>query len=357
MNYGAAAFINLSALQSNYAQVRKFAPGRKVMAMIKSNAYGHGLIEVAQALSDADAFGVACFSEAIALRKAGITKPIVLMRGFTSATELLWCLDANLEVVIHDVNQLNILSQVNLVSPLSVWFKIDTGMRRLGFLPEQVEAAYQQLKNNKWLKIKGVMTHFSSSDDLSKRSVQKQLALFLAIAEDMSEPKSLANSGAIINCPETHGDWVRPGIMLYGVSPIADKTGVDYGLKPVMTLRSKLISVKNIGKGDKVGYGENWQCPMDTRLGVVAIGYGDGYPRNAVNKTPVLVNDCLCELIGRVSMDMIAVDLKNIKAKVGDQVTLWGDGLPVEHVAHSVNTIPYDLLCGVTRRVEYKYIL
>jgi alanine racemase len=346
--------INCEALRHNLQRVREFAPHSKVMGMIKANAYGHGLIEVARALKDADAFGVAFLEEALALRAAGIQNSIVLMEGFFNAAELDQICRHDLEIVVHQYSQLEILEQNKLNKPLTVWLKIDTGLHRLGFLPKEVTAVWQRLRacNN----VQGephLLSHFASPDDLSKPTTLQQFDCFNTSIIGLNSPRSLANSAAIIAWPTIRCEWIRPGIMLYGVSPFTDKTGADYNLQPVMTLRSELIAIQPLQKGDAVGYGGVWTCPEDMRLGMVAIGYGDGYPRHAKNGTPVLVNGKITPLVGRVSMDMITVDLRTQpNAKIGDPVVLWGEGLPIELVARSADTIAYELLCSVTPRVR-----
>jgi len=354
--FASEALINLSALRHNLLQVRKLASASKVMAMIKSNGYGHGILPVARALQEkADAFGVALLSEAIELRDNGIENRILIMRGFGNVDELSMVVEHGFDVVVHDVTQLEILEQITLAKPIVVWLKVDTGMNRLGFAVDELDVVYNRLRFNRNVQQPVyLISHFASADDLSNSLTFKQLNNFQCITLNL--PKSMANSAAIINLPLAHGDWVRPGIILYGVSPVVNSIGLDYGLKPVMTLCSKLIAVKTIFKGGQVGYGATWVAPEDMLIGIVGIGYGDGYPRHAKSGTPVLINGIVCPLIGRVSMDMIAVDLRNnIFAKCGDLVTLWGDGLPVEDVARWADTIAYDLLCGVAKRVDFKY--
>lgn len=356
MNSGAEAHIDLIALQHNCQQIRKLTSPSKMMAMVKSDAYGHGLLQVVKSLIDVDALGVACLDEALVLRKAGITKRIVLMSGFSNVTELSVINKYGLDVVVHHENQVEILQASKLNSPLNVWLKVDTGMHRLGFATQDAERAYYKL--SKIFQVQQplyIMTHLANADDLSESTTCKQLDLFKRISF-YSNPKSIANSAAIINCPESYADWVRPGIMLYGVSPLFNKTGEEIGLRPVMTLQSKIIAVKQLAKGDRVGYGGIWKCPENMPVGVVSIGYGDGYPRHAKNGTPVLVNGVQCQVIGRVSMDMLTVDLRNNPdAKCGDRVILWGKGLPVEYIAKFATTISYELLCGLTQRVRFIY--
>ncbi len=356
MNNGAQAYVDLIALQHNYQRIRKLTSPSKIMAMVKSDAYGHGLVQIAKSLTDVDAFGVACLNEALTLRKAKIDKRIVLTRGFSNITELPLISKYGLDVVIHHEYQIEILQTVELNKPIGIWLKIDTGMHRLGFAIEDAEHAYHRLKKISQIQQPiYIMTHLASADDLSKSATHKQLDCFKQFSF-CSNPKSIANSAAIINWPESCADWVRPGIMLYGISPLAGKTGEEIGLRPVMTLQSELIAVKKLAKGDRIGYGGIWECPEDMPVGVVAIGYGDGYPRHAKTGTPVLVNGIQCQIVGRVSMDMLTVDLRNDPdAKCGDQVILWGKELSVEYIAKCADTIAYELLCGLTQRVQFIY--
>jgi alanine racemase len=346
------AHISVSALQHNLRQVKAFSPYSLIMAMVKADAYGHGLLRVAEALADADAFGVATLEEAITLREAGIIKPITVMCGFLDPDELRWMSEQHLTAVIHRFDQISLLQNTPLPFSLSVWLKIDTGMHRLGFLPEQVALAYAQLSESKQvIQPVDLMTHFACSDEPDNAHTLKQIAVFdeIAIGEGA---RSLASSAAIIAWPQTQADWVRPGIMLYGVSPFTDQSAAAFDLKPVMSLTARLIAIRKIRKGETIGYGATWQCPENMTIGMVSIGYGDGYPRQAKNGTPVLVNGKRCTLVGRVSMDILSIDLSNQpNAAVGDTVLLWGEGLPVEEIAACAGTIGYELLCKVTARV------
>lgn len=346
--------IDLAALRHNFQHVRKLAPKSAVIAMVKSNAYGHGLERIAQALPDVDAFGVACLEEGTRLRKAGINNPIVLMEGLFRVDEIPKVVSGHFSLVVHHLAQIDMLEKSPPTAPISVWLKIDTGMHRLGFEPNDVSAAYQRLMNCSSIKKPiGLMTHFADSDSLERASTQHQIDIFSKVTQGLSGPRSLANSGGILAWPSAHSDWVRPGIMLYGASPFAHHQGSEDGLRPVMSLTSELIAIHNLKKGERVGYGGTWICPEDMRMGVVAIGYGDGYPRHAKNGTPLLVNGQRCELIGRVSMDMLTVDLRTQpQAKVGDPVILWGNDLPVEVVARYSNTSCYELLTRITQRVH-----
>jgi alanine racemase len=350
--------INLAALRHNLTCVRKSAPHSQVMVMIKANGYGHGLVETAHALIDSDAFGVAFLEEALVLRAAGIKKPIVLMEGFFDVTELQEIAQHDLEIVVHQYEQLEILERETLAKPIMVWLKINTGLHRLGFAPQEAHNAWQRLSQCANVKEQPrVLSHFSEPDNLLQPTTRDQFTLFNQSIAGLSVMRSLANSAGVLAWPDMHCEWVRPGIMLYGVSPFMDKTGLDHGLKPVMTLCSKLMAVYPVRKGQGIGYGRTFICQEDMMIGIVAIGYGDGYPRHAKNGTPVLVNNKIVPLVGRVSMDMIAVDLcSQPNAKIGDPVVLWGEGLPVEKVASSADTIAYELLCHVTSRVRRIYL-
>jgi len=344
--------IDIAALKHNLQQVRKYAPNSSIIAMVKANAYGHGIITAAKALTDADAFGVASLEEGMILREAGITQPIVLMEGLFSIDELSLAQKYQFTLVIHHLPHLEMLESVKIHEPFHVWLKINTGMHRLGFEPHEVDHVYKRLQSLSCVHQPiGLMTHFAEADHEDTDATAHQRDLFLKLVANYNGPKSLANSAAILSNPDTHADWVRPGLMLYGASTFLDKTGLDFQLKPVMTLWSRLIAITPVKAGGKVGYGGVWTAPLDMQVGIVGVGYGDGYPQLAENGTPVLINGVECPLVGRVSMDMIAVDLRPLKnAKVGDKVILWGEGLPVEYVARSSKTSPYEILTRMTPR-------
>lgn len=345
--------LNLHALEHNLNRVRQFAPKAKVMAVIKANAYGHGLFRAAKTLRDVDAFAVARVHEGVRLRQAGINNRIAVLEGFTCAEELNQLLMHRLELIIHSEQQLEVLEQHKAIGNYVVWLKLDTGMNRLGISSADLANVYERLMRCAGNNISvNLMTHLANADRLDDEATQRQITLFQNTISNYSGEKSIANSAGILGWSESLADWIRPGIMLYGVSPYREKYGAEFGLQAVMGLHSRLIAVKSVQAGDKVGYGGAWTCKKNTSLGVVAIGYGDGYPRQAESGTPVLVNDVRVPLVGRVSMDMITVDLQDLPdAKAGDPVTLWGEKLPVEEVARHANTIPYTLLCGITQRV------
>lgn len=360
------ATINLSNLKHNLSIARQSVADANCMAIIKANGYGHGMIPVAQALSEkvggADAFGVACLEEAINLREAGIAQRIVLLEGFMRVDDLNFIRGYNLECVIHNQHQLDIL-EADHGKPIQCWLKVDTGMHRLGFSIEKAGQAYEYLLNgHSVIKPFHIMTHLANADDRDDPLTEKQCKQFDSFVKglEFAEQTSIANSAGILGwnqlCPGSHGQWLRPGIMLYGVSPFNDSLGKDHGLKPVMTLSSELIAVNYYKKGDAVGYGGTYQCDEDMPIGVVAIGYGDGYPRHIDSDTPVLINGKHVPIVGRVSMDMLTVDLRECsEAEIGDEVVLWGEGLPVEMIADKAGTIGYELLCGITNRVEFIY--
>ena len=355
MTRPARVVIDLEALRSNLQTVKRYAPDQKIMAIIKADAYGHGLERIAKQLELADAFGVACIEEAIRLRDAGFIKPIILLEGFFSKDELIQLSDLDIQTVTHQMNQLEMIEELSSEKAVNVWLKIDTGMHRLGFDLDLVPSVYSRLQQSRGAKDDiRLMTHFASAQERDPSSVETQLKNFSDVVGGLEGEHCMANSSAIMEWPASHGDWIRPGLMLYGVSPFADRTAEDLGLKPVMSLQSELISVKQAKKGEKVGYGGTWECPEDMLIGVVAMGYGDGYPRHAQPGTPMLINSDVAHLIGRPSMDMLTVDLRKCPiAKIGDNVILWGKELPVEEIARCAETIPYELLCGMRMRAQF----
>lgn len=363
------AVIDLSACQHNLQQAKLAAPDSGLIAVIKANAYGHGMLKIADALKEADMFAVARVDEAVILRESGIKKPILILEGFSSEEELKLASDNDLECVVHHESQIQLLekSDLNLTNDnkISVWLKIDSGMHRLGFVLNEVESAYKRLSLLQKIKQPlPIMTHLANADDKNDQTTLTQIKNFNQNIETIKKTNtelksivtSIANSAGILSWPLSHSDWNRPGILLYGASPFINELASQYKLKPVMTLKSQIISIKNLNKGDRVGYAGDYICEKDMRVGIVAIGYGDGYPRHAKTGTPVLINNKRSRLLGRVSMDMICVDLSGFDdTKIYDSVILWGEGLAVEEVAEHASTIAYDLLCGVTKRVEFIY--
>jgi alanine racemase len=352
------AVIDISALRHNFQQVRRAAPACKVIAVVKADAYGHGAARVATALAEADAFAVARIEEGEALRALGIVKPVLLLGGASGGEELAAAVTLDLDLVVHHESQIATLERAGLDKPLRVWFKVDTGMHRLGFAPEQLAPLWRRLESCRSVAAPiRLMSHLARADERGDASARAQIACFFSIGKAAEVETSLANSAAVLAWPESHGDWVRPGIMLYGISPFVGDSGASHGLRPVMTLTSSLIAVNKLRKGDAIGYGGTWICPEDMPVGVVAVGYGDGYPRHAPAGTPVLVNGARTQLIGRVSMDLVSVDLRSQPtAKPGDPVILWGRGLPAEEVAAHVGSIAYELVSRIAPRVAVEAV-
>lgn len=352
MSRPARALLNAEALRHNLEVVRRHAPKARVMAVVKANGYGHGVTWVARTLAKADGFAVASIEEAIPLRQAGIQQPIVLLEGIFDSTEIALLRQHTLAPVIHHEQQLAMLEAGGANLPDQIWIKVDTGMHRVGFTPAAFPTMLARAKQLPGVRRIGAMTHFANADDVKDTLTSEQIVQFRSTLNGATIETSLANSAGILAWPESHGDWVRPGIMLYGASPLAGRSASDLDLRPVMTLETALISVHKRSRGERIGYGGDYRCPQDMPVGVAAIGYGDGYPRHAAPGTPVLVNGRRVPLIGRVSMDMITLDLRALPdAKVGDRVTLWGEGLPVDEVAQSAGTISYELLCHVAERI------
>ncbi len=354
MSRGVEAVLDLDALRHNLEVVRSRIGGAKVMAVVKAEAYGHGLERVALELAGCvELFGVASLEDAERLRAAGLRERIVLLSGVQEEGDADRVQALAAEQVVHDESQLAWFRRARGPA-LPVWLKIDTGMNRLGFRPEQADAAWELLRRSPAVSEVVWMTHLSSSDLLTDRTTGEQLGRFDACVGNRPGVRSVANSAAVLAWPEAHRDIVRVGGMLYGLVVVAGRCGADFGLRPVMTLRARLIARRVARRGERVGYGGSFLCPEDMPLGIAAIGYGDGYPRHLPSGAPVLVGDRLCALAGRVSMDLIAIDLRAApQARVGDAVTLWGAALPAERVAEAADTIAYELTCGITRRVRF----
>jgi alanine racemase len=349
-----SATIDTAALRHNLTVVRQRAPNSRVMAVIKANAYGHGLTTVARALDAADAFAVARVDEGLALRDAGIKTPVVLLEGVLDREQLEAAAGAGFELVVHSPEQIELLRAAAPGVRFKVWLKLDSGMNRLGFKGAEFRSAHEALSALPALHGPvNLFTHLASADTPDLPTTAEQLMVFAAATRSLAGERSVENSAALLSFPDAQADWVRPGLLLYGVSPFGRSSGAEYGLRPAMTLHSRIIAVKDLAVGEQVGYGGDWTAARPTRLAIAAVGYGDGYPRSLSSGTPVLVNGERAALAGRVSMDMIAIDVTDLaKAPgMGDTVTLWGEGLPVEEVALWAETIPYTLLCGVSRRV------
>ncbi|MGM0563942.1 MAG: alanine racemase [Pseudomonadota bacterium] len=355
MSRVARAVVDLGAVRHNLDVARRAAPDSRVMAAVKADAYGHGLARLLPALEAADALAVACLEEGAALRQL-TQKPIVVLQGIHKGEQLQDCLKHDLQPVFHQEWQLRALAEWRGDGTLDVWLKIDSGMHRLGFEPEGVAAAWQALSQHPSIGRVSCMTHMATADDRSDDFTRQQLGLFDNLTAAFDAPRSAANSACVLGWPEAHLDWVRPGIMLYGASPFVDGLPGAEALKPAMRLSAPIIAIKHCQRGDPVGYGRSWVCPQPMRLGVVAIGYGDGYPRHANAQTPVWVPGGESHLVGRVSMDMIAVDLSGREAvDVGDEVVLWGPELPAERVAESLGSIAYELFCHIGGQVAFEY--
>ncbi len=342
-------------MQRNFEKIKNYAPGCKIIAVIKADAYGHGLIRVLPALTHADALAVATLGEARELRAAAWNGRILVLEGCYQANDLADVHALSLDIVIHQKEQLLAIKELAGPPRIPVWLKIDSGMHRLGFPIADTESILGELSRcQSVLPPIRLMTHLASADERNNAHTQAQIDAFSAVTEPLAYERTVANSAAIMAWPQSHCQWVRAGIMLYGISPFVDSTGPMDGLEPVMSLETQLIAIQQLKKGDTVGYGASYVCPQDMLVGVGAIGYGDGYPWYAQTGTPVLLKGKLTHVLGRVSMDMISIDLTgHDAAKIGDTLVLWGKGLPVETVAKSAGTIPYGLICGITRRVEF----
>lgn len=351
----AQLIIDSQALLHNLQQVKNYAPHAKVLAMVKADAYGHGALLIAQTLAPhVDALGVAFLAEALALRQAGITCPIAILEGIFSVQELEQALAAQCYLVVHQQQQVDLLTNYQGTDQTQIWLKVDSGMHRLGFAPECVISAYQQLSSLHCVEKIILTSHFACADDLNSPKTPQQLAILEQLYQQLPQTlsRSFANSAAILAWPDTHHQWVRPGIMLYGSSPFAHQTANQLNLRAVMTLKTKVIALRTIASDETVGYGSTWQATRQTRLAVIAIGYGDGYPRHIQANTPVLINDQRCFIVGRVSMDMITVDVTERDVNLGDEVILWGQDLSADEIASYAQTISYELFCQTTPRVQ-----
>jgi alanine racemase len=374
----AVAEIDLAAVRENLRTVRARAPAAQVLAIVKADGYGHGLEAVAQALSEgegrADAFGVASIDDAQRLRSCGIAAQIVLLSGFDELADFAWIRELQLDCVLHHAHQLALLAKLDaadFVAPVRIWVKLDTGMHRLGFDPNCLPDVLAQLQSYDWVEPNiVVMSHFAQADEIgaaenpralrAKARTLAQIESFDAPLHDLgavSFAQSLANSGALLSVPNSHRQWVRPGGILYGLSTHDQLTGTELGFQPAMRLRTKLVSTKHIKAGDRVGYGGSFTADRDMRIGIAAVGYGDGYPRHAPTGTPVLVAGEKTRTLGRVAMDLLTLDLSDLPhVDVGAEVLLWGPELSVETIARCAETISYELTCGVTKRVRFRYL-
>lgn len=360
MSFGARAELRLEALKHNFELLRSRVPGSRVLAAVKANAYGHGIVAVAKALPDADAFAVARLVEAESLRNAGIETEIVLMGGVIDEAELQRAADLDCDLVVHTEHQVDLLARLTEGS-FRIWFKVDTGMHRLGVYPDDAGPMLDRLADMAVVRRLGLMTHLANADDLGDDASRHQFDRFAALADGFDGDVSVANSAALLGWEtdvridarwSVKGDtWIRPGVSLYGVSPLAGHSAISLGLQPAMNFETTLIAVKPLAAGERVGYGGVWRAPLDTVLGIAAAGYGDGYSRVIPPNTPVLVNGRRAGLAGVVSMDLLAIDLgPGAKDVIGDPVRLWGEGLPVEEIAASAGTTSYSLVTGVRDR-------
>jgi alanine racemase len=352
------ARIDSAALRANLKAIRSRAPNSRVMAVVKANAYGHGLVPTALGLIDADAFAVARLEEAIALRTAGLEHRIVLLEGVFDAAQLAEAARHQFDLVVHEFPQIELLEAFRGSQPWSLWLKVDTGMNRLGFRPEEFRSAWDRLQSlHTAPKQLRVLTHLASADEADQSITARQLERLRPLIAGLDVELSIANSAGILAQPDTHGAWVRPGLALYGISPFPAQRGSQLGLKAAMTLESRVIAVREVLPGEHVGYGGTWTATRRTRVAIVAAGYGDGIPRSLPNGTPVLIGGHRGSLVGRVSMDMIAVDVTDLPpVPVGERVELWGPRLPVEDQALAAGTIPYELVCGVSQRVPIELV-
>jgi alanine racemase len=343
------AHIDLNALENNL-QVARRASSARIMAIIKADGYGHGLMRAAEALVATDGYALLDIQDAVRLREAGYRQAILLLEGFFCAEELSVIAEYELTCVIHSAEQIALLDAYPGSGKLDVWLKVNSGMNRLGFAPQHVAQAMDRLRRHRAVRDITLMSHFANADEA--RGIAEPLALFNDLAAPLRVARSLANSAALLRYPATHADWVRPGIMLYGASPFAEVSAQQLGLKPAMTLSSRIIATQELRAGDEVGYGALFRAEHAMRIGIVACGYADGYPRHAPSDTPILVDGQRSNTLGRVSMDMLFVDLSGLpQADVGSRVVLWGEGLPIEEVARAAGTVSYELMCGLTARV------
>jgi alanine racemase len=344
------AVVRASALRHNLARARAAAGESKIWAVVKANAYGHGLERAARALAGADGFALLDFQEAVRLRLAGVTQPILMLEGFFRPLDVNLLFKYGLTPVIHNPEQVELLKHMDFPAPLDLYLKVNSGMNRLGFGVDEVRVMYNSLRLLPRVRELTLMTHFADAE--GPGGVHDQLRWFNELVSPFEAPRSLANSAALLRFKEAREGWVRPGLMLYGCSPFPDWSAADIGLEPAMTLASELIAVQNLAPGERVGYGFSFEAKVPMTIGVVACGYADGYPRHAPTGTPVLVNGRRTRTVGRVSMDMLCVDITDIEeAYIGTPVTLWGEGLSADEVAAAAGTVSYELLCGLAARV------
>ena len=346
------ATVSAEALRHNYAAAKRVARGAKVYAVVKANAYGHGLERTMRALATADGFATVEIEGALAARERGVATPILLLEGFFEPSEVAAIAANDLATAVHSEDQLRMLETSKPAKPIDVFFKINTGMNRLGFAVDEVRTMLDRLRRSGAARSITLMTHFATAD--GPQGVAEAMRRFDAATKGIDLPRTLANSAAIFSHPATHADIVRLGISLYGATPFAERTAESLGVRPAMTLASKLIAVQQLKPGETIGYGATFKASAPMRVGVVACGYADGYPRHAPSGTPIVVGGVRAKTAGRVSMDMITVDLDPVpQARVGTPVTLWGEGLAIDEVAVSAGTVGYELMCAVAARVPF----
>jgi len=353
----ATAHINLQALHHNLSVARRRAANSKVLGVVKSDAYGHGLIPVAEGLApDVAGLAVSCLGEAEILRQAGYEGKIVLLHGIERQDELPDAVSLGVDLVIHQLFQCRWLEEASLTGPMDIWLKLDTGMHRLGIPETDFPELHEKLRSIPGIRSVIAMTHLADADDQKSHYTQRQLKHFDEALDGVDIEQSCANSAAVLGHLDAHRHWVRPGIMLYGSSPFLHGNAMVDGLMPVMELAAPLIAIQQHRKGDTIGYGRTWTCPEDMKVGVVAIGYGDGYPRHVPSGTPVMINGVITQLVGRVSMDLVTIDLREVPgAEIGMPVELWGNHVSVDTVASMAGTISYELLCNAGPRAERSY--
>ena len=355
-----SATIHLDSMKYNLARARVCSPGARIWAVVKANAYGHGLERGLRGFADADGLALIETENAVRLRELGWTKPVLLLEGIFDCDDVPLLAEHGFNSTVHCLEQIKMLEYTRLIAPIDVHLKMNTGMNRLGFRPDEYAAAHARLRAIPGIRNITLMTHFANADELEneKLSIREQVRRFQLGAAGLTGERSLSNSGGVLQqavlSEALSNDWVRPGIMLYGGTP-GGKTAAEYKLRPTMTLASEIIGIQHLQAGDTVGYGSRFEASGPTTVGVVACGYADGYPRHAPHGTPVLVDGVRTTLIGRVSMDMMTVDLTPIaNARVGSKVVLWGDGLPIDEVATSAGTIGYELMCALAPRVRVR---
>jgi alanine racemase len=350
------AVLSSENLRHNIRVIRERAPKSQMMVMLKANAYGHGIRSTATRIDNlVDFMGVARFDEGLILRKIGIKTPICIMQGVYTQEHVIIAACNNFDLIVHDKTQIDCLD-TDVPRKINIWLKVDTGIGRLGFSTHEVLSVYQKLRSLNSVGTITLTSHFACADDIDHPLNARQMHVFHQLGIDFPGPKSLANSAGIFNFPNSHYDVVRPGMAVYGISPIKDMVGSELGLKPVMNLMTQVMSVREVAAGTTIGYGARSQAIKPIILATIAIGYGDGYPRSVPDGTKILIKNKICELIGRISMDMTTINLMhNTQVKCGDIATLWGENLPLEYIAKSINGSSYDIITNVQLRVKFSW--